>query len=844
MNFPDAWYDMPSLVMARCARAALRLLSGALALSMLATTANAQCASWMPGEGVPGVVGSATIVTTWDADGQGPAPPKAVVAGTLIMAGNVQADSVATYDPATGAWASLGLGAQSTVRAVGTMSTGDLVVAGELWNTAGYPILGIARWDGSAWSALGPIGRRAWALVTMPNGDLVAAGNFPGGIARWDGNAWQPLGSGLIAPIGYREVNALAVMPNGDLIAGGNFHTAGGISAQFIARWDGAAWSSLGSWVTGRVYSLTTLPNGDLVAAGSISLACLVGRWDGTTWSSLGAGMSHPSGPFGSQPSSIVLALETLPNGDLVAAGDFVHADGVSANNIARWDGSSWTPLGAGTDDCVSALAALPNGDLIASGEFSSAGGVGVRRVAKWDGGTWSSLGSGFDDQVDSLITLPNGDLIAGGQFTTAGSGNAQNLARWDGATWAPLAGGSHPGNGAVRALTTQSNGDVIAGGDFGYVSRWDGAAWSSLGGGVIGSVQALVTMPNDDVIAGGYDISRWDGNAWGPLGAGTNGVVFALTLLANGDLVAGGQFTTAGGAGANNIARWNGVTWQPLGAGLNGRVNVLTTLANGDVIAGGWFTTAGGIGASQIARWDGTSWSPLGAGVDDSVNALACLPNGDLIAAGSFDSAGGVAASSIARWNGATWSQLDSGLGVLAGLGNIVLALAVLHNGELAVAGEFATANGVVSAYFARYVSTCPASAVAFGASCSGAAGPLVMVPTTMPWIGSTFRYGCSGITPGSFALQVFGFATIATPLVSLHSAGVTGCDLLASPDSLVMLQPSAGLVTGQVHVPESMALVGGALHGQVLLIELGPGANITNIAGSNGLTVTIGAF
>ena len=42
-------------------------------------------------------------------------------------------------------------------------------------------------------------------------------------------------------------VYALAVDASGNLYAGGDFTTAGGVSANRIAKWDGSSWSALGS---------------------------------------------------------------------------------------------------------------------------------------------------------------------------------------------------------------------------------------------------------------------------------------------------------------------------------------------------------------------------------------------------------------------------------------------------------------------------------------------------------------------------------------------------------------------------------------------------------------------
>jgi hypothetical protein len=51
----------------------------------------------------------------------------------------------------------------------------------------------------------------------------------------------------------------------------------------------------------------------------------------------------------------------------LVAGGGFSVAGGTSANNIAKWDGSSWAPLGGGLDHAPSKLAIFDDGTSNAS---------------------------------------------------------------------------------------------------------------------------------------------------------------------------------------------------------------------------------------------------------------------------------------------------------------------------------------------------------------------------------------------------------------------------------------------------------------------------------------------
>lgn len=98
---------------------------------------------------------------------------------------------------------------------------------------------------------------------------LVEGGTIPAdNIARWNGVAWSPLGSGTNG-----TVRALAVLPNGDLAVGGNFTTAGGVAAQHVARWNGATWSSFGSGTDASVNALAMHPMEGLFVGGTFTQA-------------------------------------------------------------------------------------------------------------------------------------------------------------------------------------------------------------------------------------------------------------------------------------------------------------------------------------------------------------------------------------------------------------------------------------------------------------------------------------------------------------------------------------------------------------------------------------------
>jgi len=507
-----------------------------------------------------------------------------------------------------------------------------------------------------------------------------------------------------------------------------------------------------------------------------------VRRWDGTTWQTLGAISSGPApNSFSYFGSRYVMAVTSAPN-------------------LVRLDANVWSPIaGPGFSGRVHAL--LDGGtDVIIAGSFAAISGVPMNGIARGSSNAWSPLGTGVAGPfgiVRALAKLQNGDVVAGGSFTTGSGGAADYIARWNGSSWSTLGSGM---NGTVRALRVMSNGDLIAGGSF------------TIAGGVAATY-----------------IARWNGTTWAPLAGGMNGEVHALVRLQNGDLVAGGDFTLAGSVigYANRVARWNGSSWAPLGSGMNDSVRALAVMPNGELMAGGRFAFTGG--SPGIARWNGSFWA--GTNLSSSVfgvSSLAAAPNGDLFIGGS----------SLVRTTGANSSI------VLPLTGHSVDALLLTSRGDLVAGGDFFSAGPVASANFARLVPPCAATAVPYGAGCSGAAGPLVLAATNLPWVGGTYRATTTGIAPGALAFDLLGFVAAATPLSTVHPAGGAGCSVLVSTVATQLLLPSNGTVTSQFALPNTTVFVGMVLQNQVLQIELGATFAITALNSSNGLRLTIGVL
>jgi uncharacterized membrane protein len=102
-----------------------------------------------------------------------------------------------------------------------------------------------------------------------------------------------------------------------------------------------ADWSSMGAGVDGiAVDALAVASDGTLYAA----TAYFITKWDGSAWTDLGTEIMDR-----------VVALAVASDGTLYAGGFFTTAaDEVSAYYIAKWNGSAWSPLGTGMDNVVS----------------------------------------------------------------------------------------------------------------------------------------------------------------------------------------------------------------------------------------------------------------------------------------------------------------------------------------------------------------------------------------------------------------------------------------------------------------------------------------------------------
>ena len=811
-----------------------------VAVGTLAAFAAAQCSN--PAIPLSANIGTDGIVhasTWWDPDGPGPATPVVVIGGEFTAAGTVAARNVATYDPATGVWGALpGFGPLDPgILALCTLPNGVLVAGGHQFSLGGVVSGGVVHWTGSGWQSFaGHTNGRVSALVVDQGGGLIAAGSFQSAgsvpaanIARYAGGVWSPLGAGIAA-----GVHSLLVAANGDILV------ARGALGAPVVRWNGIAWSTVTPGFNGMIQSIVEDPTGLIVGGVFATAAGVPGtqslaRWDGAAWSSLGI------------PSPLALHILAVPcmfrssNGDLVLG---VNSWTLSQPTV-RFDGTTWSsgPIGAPPAQTVDArtLLELPGGDVLVGGLFGGTPLAPVQNVVRVSPTVGSlPVQGGLPLEARCVLEHSSGDLFVGG---TMQSGYTTVWRRQAG-LWAPVGSGFTRPTGSIAALVELPNGDVVAAAFGptpaslqGTLVRWNGSAWSSLGM-VNGLVLALLLEPSGDLVAGGSfgsiggvvtgSLARWNGSSWAPVAGWSHGTVTNLARLPGGELVA---------STFDRIYRGAGATWLPLGWNIVD-VRDLAVLANGTLVAGGGFTDAGGANANRVAWWNGTIWQPFGSGIDSGfVEALMPLPNGDLMVGGSFLHVGGGPSSGLARWNGSAWAPFGPGAARVADL-------TMAHNGDVLAAGAFTTVGAEASKSVARFTTTCPATAVVSGAGCTGSGGANTLAAQSLPWLGSTFRSTANGLAASSLAVHVLGASPASVPLPAVLPQASTGCVLQASPDALAVVPTNAGNAAITLPLPNLSGLLGLVLHQQVVALELDPFANVVGASAGNVLRLTLGAF
>jgi hypothetical protein len=319
-------------------------------------------------------------------------------------------------------------------------------------------------------------------------------------------------------------------------------------------------------------------------------------------------------------------------NGEaLYAGGNFTSAGGAAAWYVARWDGSSWSPLGVPP-------AALAPGPVFEFAAFDSGSGPelyagGFGGIARWNGSGWVTPGSGIAGTVYAMAVFDDGSgpkLHVGGNFTQAGGAAAGSIARWDGSSWSALGGGMNSYVSSLEVFDDGAGDRLYAGGAFTtaggatarFLAAWDGSSWSAVGPDTLdGNVHDLHVFDDGNgaalFVVGGFSspgstLVRWDGQQYTAI-LGSLGVSSAVALADFDDgsgpaLYVGGSFPGITPLWTNGIFKWDGSDVWPVN---DGAMNVfgLAVFDDGNgaaLYAGGAFEFAYDLPAGRIVRLTG----------------------------------------------------------------------------------------------------------------------------------------------------------------------------------------------------------------------------------------------
>lgn len=330
---------------------------------------------------------------------------------------------------------------------------------------------------------------------------------------------------------------------NSELYATGFFTNLCGTANNHIVKWDGSAWQPVGTGYPNAGHQLKYLGN-HLYFVGyepTPTDSNWVYQYGGTNFSPVGEGVYLTTAVSGGSQTANLYALEEY-NGKIIACGEFNRVGNKAISGIMQWDGSAWDSLGSGLSGNIAGTAPVmyPHDmchfgtDLIVAGNFQKAGGITVNGIARWDGTQWHNLGAGFNGTVYGICVF-NGELYAGGEFTLSGSTALKCIAKWNGTSWVDPGFRMYYNNSGyysfVHTLKVFNSKLYIAGGFDRVVEgttihqgqgicAYNGTTVDTLSGGIPNKeVEAIAWFDGDLYAGGGMNnsnsyIAKYDGTA------------------------------------------------------------------------------------------------------------------------------------------------------------------------------------------------------------------------------------------------------------------------------------------------------------------------------------------
>ncbi len=240
--------------------------------------------------------------------------------GLFVRSGTVEVNGLARWDGETWNPMGTGLAKERdtgsslpSVWAIAFSAEGTMYIGGDFTEVDGVSAVGIAQWDGETWAAVGDRIERqlcvdiprddVYAVAVDDSGHVYMGGNFVGigdvpaiGIARWDGNAWTALGNAIIDDERCGTISSIAVY-RGEIYAAGGPLQIGRINPHGIAKWTGTSWEALDGGVEGAINTMSVGETGIYVGGrftrAGTETAINIAKWTLSGWEALNGGVDR-----------------------------------------------------------------------------------------------------------------------------------------------------------------------------------------------------------------------------------------------------------------------------------------------------------------------------------------------------------------------------------------------------------------------------------------------------------------------------------------------------------------------------------------------------------------------
>jgi uncharacterized delta-60 repeat protein len=492
-----------------------------------------------------------------------------------------------------------------------------------------------------------------YTVAVQPDGKIVIGGVFQtvGDVSRNNFarfNIDGTLDSTFVPPLptnSFPNAEYLGVQSDGKILAAGSFYWSDGFQRPIIRLNPNGSLDDTFPLIRAdsQGYHVTLQPDGKVILSGFFTQTANGEKHAGILRLNANGSVDSAFNTSFAYRHGEVQAVERQPDGKILVGGKFNTANGVTANNLVRFnaDGSVDNTFYAGSGPLppyygfynnpfgIRAIAVQPDGKILVGGSFEGFQGFTnsfLMARLNADGSLdnsftfTSTLPRTANTTVEDIAVLPDGKiLICGVLLPSAGVRKIVYRLNTDGSLDTTFNAPSQTIPTGYRIIV-QPDGKIFLGGRYN-----SGRYWMRLNGDgtqdatftppsfVLNTVSDAALQPDGKfVIVGDGYVSRLNTN--GTIDTGFNpaavtiGTVNSVAIQADGKILIGGAFAQFAGTSRKQFARLNpdgsldsSVTSEF--TDLSGTINEILLQPDGKPVIGGYFTNYGGVSRDNLLR-------------------------------------------------------------------------------------------------------------------------------------------------------------------------------------------------------------------------------------------------